>query len=172
MRLIKLLNLLCIGFAITLSTAVRADNMADCENIIRSGNETWAYRYCLPAAEDGNPKAQVLIGMAFMTGVGINKNPEMAVYYFKRAADQNYPGGMYQLGLSKIAGLGTPQDEKGGMALMQKAAQAGSQRAAEFLNELGVPIEKPAEPAAKSKRQKKYECNGIGCGRPTDAFGR
>ena len=171
MRLLKLITCL-VGFMTLFSTAARADHMADCENIIRAGNESWAYRYCLLPAEEGNPKAQVLIGMAFMTGVGINKNPEMAVYWFKRAADQNYPGGMYQLALSKLAGLGTPEDEKGGMALMQKSAQAGSQRAADFLTELGVPVEKPAEPAAKTRKQKKYECTGIGCGRPTDGFGR
>lgn len=168
MRLIKLL-ICCLPL---FSQAVWADNMAECENIIRSGNETWAYRYCLVPAEEGNPKAQVLVGMAFMTGVGILKNPELAVYWFKRAADQNYPGGMYQLALSKLAGLGTPEDEKGGTALMQKAAQAGSVRAAEFLTELGVAIEKPQEPAAKSKKVKKYECTGVGCGRPTDGFGR
>ena len=171
MRLLKLL-LLLITLGSLLSSPVRADNMAECENIIRSGNETWAYRYCLVPAEEGNPKAQVLVGMALMTGVGILKKPELAVYWFQRAADQNYPGGMYQLALSKLAGLGTPEDEKGGMALMQKAAQAGSIRAADFLNELGVPVEPPEAPPAKTKKLKKYECTGVGCGRPTDGFGR
>jgi len=168
MRLVRLL----IGCLPLFSQYAWADSMAECENIIRTGNENWAYRYCLPPAEDGNPKAQVLIGMAYMTGVGVLKNPELAVYWFKRAADQNYPGGMYQLALSKIAGLGTPEDEKGGMALMQKAAQAGSARAADFLTELGVPLEKPQAATAPSKKTKKYECTGVGCGRPTDGFGR
>ena len=171
MRLIKcLLLFLCCGALFSLTA--HANNMAECESIIRAGNETWAYQRCLPAAEEGNPKAQVLVGMALMTGVGVLKNPELGVYWFKRAADQNYPGGMYQLALSKLAGLGTPEDEKGGMALMQKAAQAGSQRAADFLTELGVPIEKPVDPPTKTRKQKKYECTGIGCGRPTDGFGR
>lgn len=171
MRLNKCL-LLLITLGVLFGSPARADNMTECENIIRSGNESWAYQRCLAAAEEGNPKAQVLVGMALMTGVGVLKNPDLGVYWFKRAADQNYPGGMYQLALSKLAGLGTPEDEKGGMALMQKSAQAGSRRAADFLTELGVPIEQPEEPPAKTKKLKKYECTGVGCGRPTDGFGR
>ena len=147
---------------------VQADPMAACDNVIRAGSETWAYKNCLPAAEDGKPKAQVIVGMAMMTGVGVLKNPELAVVWFKRAADQNYPAGMYQLGLAKIAGMGTPQDEDGGMALVRKAANAGDQEARSFLTELGEPQE-----AAKPKSKRiKNDCVGVGCGRPLDPFAK
>lgn len=140
----------------------QAGPMAACDNVIRSGSETWAYKNCLPPAEDGTPKAQVIVGMALMTGVGVLKNPELAVAWFKRAADQSYPPGMYQLGLAKVAGLGTAQDEQGGMALIQKAANAGDQEAKGFLTELGIPQE-----LAKPQRKRiKNDCVGVGCGRP------
>lgn len=142
--------------------------MAACDNVIRSGSETWAYKNCLPAAESGIPKAQVIVGMALMTGVGVLKNPELAVVWFKRAADQSYPPGMYQLGLAKVAGLGTAQDEQGGIALVQKAATAGDQEAKSFLTELGMPQE-PVKPQGK---RIKNDCVGVGCGRPLDAFSR
>jgi TPR repeat protein len=163
----RLLRCLCLLGAI-LAQPVFADQMSLCENIIRSGNETWAYKNCLPAAEDGNPKAQVLVGMALMTGIGVLENQELAVMWFKRASDQNYPGGMYRLGLAKISGIGTPKDEKGGMVLMQKAAAAGESRAKSFLDEIGVPVESVKAPPKRIKN----ECVGIGCGRPTDSFGR
>lgn len=140
--------------------------MSACDNVIRSGSETWAYKNCLPAAESGTPKAQVVVGMALMTGVGVLKNPELAVVWFKRAADQNYPPGMYQLGLAQVAGMGTTQDEAAGVALIQKAASAGDPEAKDFLTELGVPQELP-----KPQRKRiKNDCVGVGCGKPLDGF--
>lgn len=144
----------------------QADSMAACDNVIRAGNETWAYKNCLSAAEDGKPKAQVVVGMALMTGVGVLKNPELAVSWFRRAAEQNYPAGMYQLGLAKVAGMGTAQDEAGGMTLVKKAAAAGDPEAKSFLAELGV----PQEPEKPVRKRIKNDCVGVGCGRPLDPF--
>ncbi|MFM8501316.1 MAG: tetratricopeptide repeat protein [Fluviibacter sp.] len=156
--------LLCLlGFGVM---HAQADSMAACDNVIRAGNETWAYKNCLPAAEDGKPKAQVIIGMALMTGVGVLKNPDLAVSWFKRAADQNYPAGMYQLGLAKVAGMGTAQDEAGGMALVKKAASAGDPDAKSFLVELSI----AQEPEKPVRKRIKNDCVGVGCGRPLDPF--
>lgn len=143
-----------------------ADSMAACDNVIRSGSEMWAYKNCLPPAEDGKPRAQVVVGMALMTGVGVIKNQELAVSWFKRAADQNYPAGMYQLGMAKVAGMGTAQDETGGMALIQKAAGAGDPEARSFLTEVGV----PQTPVKTKPKRIKNDCVGVGCGRPLDQF--
>jgi hypothetical protein len=157
-----------LGMLSLLVQPVLADQMAACDNVIRAGSETWAYKNCLPAAEDGKPKAQVVVGMALMTGVGVLKNPDLAVSWFKRAADQNYPAGMYQFGLAKVAGMGTAQDEAGGMALIKKAASAGDPEAKSFLAELGI----PQEPEKPVRKRIKNDCVGVGCGRPLDAFSK
>jgi TPR repeat protein len=157
-----------LSLSTLLLQSVQAGPMAACDNVIRSGSETWAYKNCLPAAEDGTPKAQVVVGMALMTGVGVLKNPELAVVWFRRAADQNYPAGLYQLGLAKIAGMGITQDESAGMALIQKAAVAGDPEAKGFLTELGM----PQEPAKPQRKRIKNDCVGVGCGRPLDPFSR
>lgn len=145
-----------------------ADSMVPCEESIRQGNETMAYTSCLAAAKEGNPKAQVLVGMAVMNGIGVFKDPEAAVAWFKLSADQKYPAGMYYLSMTKIAGLGTPMDEKGGMALMRRAAEAGDPRAKDFLNQIGE-LQPAAPPPKKLKR---FECNGVGCGKPVDGMPR
>lgn len=163
--MIRRLDLLLCLLAL-LAQPARADSMVACDNVIRAGSEVWAYKNCLPAAEDGKPRAQVIVGMALMTGVGVLKNPELAVSWFMRAAEQNYPAGMYQLGMSKVAGMGTAQDEAGGMALIQKAANAGDPEARSFLTELGV----PEEPVKSKPKRIKYDCVGVGCGRPLDPF--
>lgn len=163
----KRLNQSLLSLLLLLALPVHAGQMAACDNVIRAGNEIWAYKNCLPAAEDGSPKAQVIVGMAMMTGVGVLKNPELAVVWFKRAADQNYPAGIYQLGLAKIAGMGTEEDEPCGMALIKKAADAGDTEAKGFLTELGV----TSEPAKPQRKRIKNDCYGVGCGKPlADGF--
>jgi hypothetical protein len=165
--MIRLLAMLLCLLGLSVLPA-QADSMAACDNVIRTGSETWAYKNCLPAAEDGKPRAQVVVGMALMTGVGVLKNPELAVSWFRRAADQNYPAGMYQLGLAKIAGMGTAEDEDGGMALIKRAAVAGDPEAKSFLVELGV----PQEPEKPVRKRIKNNCVGVGCGRPLDPFSK
>ncbi len=145
-----------------------ADSMAPCEQSIRQGNESMAYTRCLAAAKEGNPKAQVLVGMAVMNGIGVFKDPEAAVGWFKLSADQKYPGGMYYLAMAKIAGLGTAMDEKGGMALMRRAAEAGEPRAKDFLTQIGEP--QPTVPSVP--KRKRYDCTGVGCGKPVDGMPR
>ncbi|MBY0385068.1 sel1 repeat family protein, partial [bacterium] len=41
-------------------------------------------------ADGGDPNAQVVVGLAFEKGEGIEKSSESAFHYFKLAADQNY----------------------------------------------------------------------------------
>ena len=144
----------------------QATSMGDCESVIRAGNESMAYNHCVRAAQEGNPKAQMIVGMALMTGVGILKDPAAAVGWFTLSADQKYPGGLYNLALAKMAGMGTPQDESGGMLLMQKAAEAGEPQARDFLERVGVAPPEPKQPIAKRKRR--FDCNGVGCGKPMD----
>lgn len=163
MRLIVcLLSLFLLG-----SPPAFASSMAECEGVIRDGNEPKAYSHCLRAAKEGNPKAQVLVGLALMTGVGVLKDQVAAVGWFKRAADQKYPSATYNLALATMAGLGTTPDESTGMALMLKAAQAGEPRAAEFLDEIGAPMPQQPKPLFTQKRQR-FDCTGVGCGKPVD----
>lgn len=157
--------------ACALSAPVMADSLGECESVIREGNEAMAYKHCLAAAQEGNPKAQILVGVALMNGVGVSKNPDSAAGWFKRSADQMYPAGMYYLAMAKISGLGTAQDETDGMLLMRKAAASGEPRAKDFLVQIGE-----APPAVKSNevplKRKRFVCEGIGCGKPIDGIPR
>lgn len=158
--------LLLSGLLLLVSPCTWATSMTDCETIIHQGNEPVAYKHCLAAAKEGNPKAQVIVGMALMSGVGVFKDPDAAVGWFKLAANQKYPAAIYQLGLAKIAGMGIGQDESGGIALIQRAAEAGDPAAKDFLAQVGAAPKIAPEPVTR-KRQR-YECTGVGCGKPID----
>ena len=158
---------LCLLSLFILSSPVAfASSMGECESVIREGNEANAYNHCLRAAKEGNPKAQVVVGMALMSGVGVFKDPAGAVGWFSLAAEQKYPSGIYNLALAKIAGLGTPQDETDGMALMQKAADSGDVRAREFLEQVGAQV--PQQKSQYTRKRQLFDCTGVGCGKPID----
>ncbi|MGV0953285.1 MAG: tetratricopeptide repeat protein [Fluviibacter sp.] len=153
---------LCVALALLFTQPVWADQMLSCDKTIRQGDESLAYKGCLPAAREGNPKAQLLVGMALMTGVGVKKDPAAAVAWWQKSADQYYPGGLYQLALAKIAGLGTQEDEAGGMVLIAKAAELGDPRAKDFMAQVGsTQIHQSAK-----KAQPFNNCIEVGCDKP------
>ena len=51
------------------------------------------------AAEDGDAKGQLHLGMIFKFGVGVPKNYEIAASMFKKAADQGEEQANVELGL-------------------------------------------------------------------------
>ncbi len=64
------------------------------------------------AAENGNPNAQVWLGMWLESGrgiVGIDKDPEHAAQWYEKAADQGEPDAAYRLGIMFERGEGVPQ---------------------------------------------------------------
>jgi TPR repeat protein len=68
------------------------------------------YRAWLDEAEQGNPMAQVLVGRALQTGLGILENKEEAVKWFQRAADQGNSAGQFNLAHAYNLGLGIPKN--------------------------------------------------------------
>jgi TPR repeat protein len=49
-------------------------------------------------AEQGNPKAQYHLGMMYLTGTSVEKDHELAVDYFRKAAELGEPLASYKLG--------------------------------------------------------------------------
>jgi len=56
-----------------------------------------AFEYFKYFADDGNSTAQNYIGKMYLDGVFIQQDIELALFYFKLSADQNYPDSVYNL---------------------------------------------------------------------------
>jgi TPR repeat protein len=80
-----------------------------------------------PAAEDGDPQAQHLLGSAYLEGAawGLTEDPQEAASWFKKAANQNYAPSQYQLGVLYYEGSGVPQNRKEAKHLLRKASAQG-----------------------------------------------
>jgi TPR repeat protein len=98
-----------------------------------------AYKLLLPEAQQGNPTAQLYVGTMLEAGVGVPRNRNAAIPWYRKAADQGLPGAIYTLGRIYYDGIVVSQDRRRGANLILKAAQMGDPVAQ---SEIGLEYEK------------------------------
>lgn len=76
-------------------------------------------------AEQGNPEAQMKMGVMLSSGVGVSQDKLEGLKWYKNSADQGYAPGQWNLAFVYIRGEVVPQDFKKAFDLLQKAAEAG-----------------------------------------------
>ncbi|GLS42238.1 hypothetical protein GCM10007884_02230 [Methylobacterium brachythecii] len=78
------------------------------------------------AAERGNLRAQVSLGLLLDTGDGVRRDPKAAVALYEKAADGGSPDGAINLAVALMEGTGAPKDPRRAVKLLKQAAEAGS----------------------------------------------
>lgn len=58
----------------------------------------------LPAAEEGDPRAQHTLGICYNSGISVERDPVTAFQWFRRAADQGYPKAEHDVGICYFTG--------------------------------------------------------------------
>jgi uncharacterized protein len=76
----------------------------------RKGDQATALRLARPLAEQGDVRAQSLVGLIHYSGRGGLRNEAEAVKWFRVAADQGDAAAQFRLGLMYSEGQGVPQD--------------------------------------------------------------
>lgn len=76
-------------------------------------------------ANAGDPLAQHELGIRFLLGEGIPADTSQAVYWLKKAADQNLTSAKYNYAILLINGIGVPWDPFTAFKLFQSAANDG-----------------------------------------------
>jgi len=84
-------------------------------------------------AMDGQPEAQVFVGMAYANGWGVKKNLEEASNWYMRAAENNSPSGQFLLGLHYVTTGVNQYDVRVGIKWLKRAADNGDAQAIKFL---------------------------------------
>lgn len=80
-----------------------------------------ALKVWLPAAEAGDPEAQVNVGEIFEKGLGTEPNYEAAVIWYRKAAEQDNKRGLFNLGTMYEQGLGVEEDRAEALNLYRQA---------------------------------------------------
>jgi TPR repeat protein len=77
------------------------------------------------AHEEHRPTAEYHLGLLYWRGLGGPRDPQSAVYCFRRAAESGHAAAQTALGLALQAGVGTPKDEAEARDWFRSAAGAG-----------------------------------------------
>jgi TPR repeat protein len=92
-----------------------------------------ALRLLQPLADQGNPKAQVLVGRMYFLGWGVPKDEAEAVKWIHESADQGNPDGQKYLAFMYFSGNGMTKDITEAIKWFRKAADQGDVAAQSML---------------------------------------
>lgn len=88
------------------------------------------------AAMYGNLDAMVIVGNIFQNGLGVDKDPQMALELYEHAANAGHSEGQRRLGIMLWRGQGVPKDVEAATKWLEKAVENGSREARNTLAEL------------------------------------
>jgi len=74
-------------------------------------------------AAKGSPQAQSALGLAYLAGDKVPRDPKLAAYWLRRAADQDDPEALWALGYLFSTGLGVARDPAEAERLLLRSAQ-------------------------------------------------
>ncbi|UXN10960.1 sel1 repeat family protein (plasmid) [Bartonella sp. HY328] len=77
------------------------------------------------AAQQGEVRAQLVVGTMYSVGKGVAQDVELAVRWYCLAASQGYKEAQYSLGVSYYEGYGIKQDKAEAFRWLKLAAEQG-----------------------------------------------
>ena len=89
----------------------------------------------LERAEMGDAEAQYNLGDTYANGIGVTKDDEEAVKWYRKAAEQGHAEAQFSLGLMYAFGEGVAKDLEEAVKWYRKAAEQGLAEAKKFLKE-------------------------------------
>lgn len=102
-----------------------AGSLLDAERAYASGVYAKAAKLYRPLAEQGEVKAQIVLGSMYDTGLGVPQDYIEAAKWYLLAAKQGNSNAQFKLGSMYDIGLGVPQDYKEALKWWRLAAEQG-----------------------------------------------
>lgn len=112
--------------------AIEADDTNGLPQTNSEGGETntGAISLLQLAAERGDPEAQCNLGDAYHNGSdGVEQNYTQAIFWYRKAAEQDFAKAQTALGMCYLEGMGVKQDDGQAVYWFQKAAEQGDDEA-------------------------------------------
>lgn len=91
-------------------------------------------------AEQGDPYAQVYLGMIYDQGKGVPEDDTEAFKWYKRAADQGLPSAQYSMAILYAKGSGVARDDFAAYVWYSVAAVQSQNGAAQARDEIAVKL--------------------------------
>jgi tetratricopeptide (TPR) repeat protein len=116
-------RLLVFAFLLLFAIPVHADTASGIAAYER-GDYAAALELLKPEAENGDPLAQVKLGLIHAKGLGVPRDPAAAVPWFRKSAEQGNAEGQYSLGVAYDLGdTGAPDPEQAAIWYRRSAEQ-------------------------------------------------
>ncbi len=112
-----------------LGIANAVSNIDAAEDAYAKGRYPLALRLLQPLAEQGDARAQAVLGLIYYHGRGVKQDDTEAAKWFHLAADQDEPRAQFNLGVMHAEGQGVPQDYVEAIKWYRLAAEQGEARA-------------------------------------------
>jgi TPR repeat protein len=90
----------------------------------------------------GDPKAQNQLGVRYLLGDGVEKDPNQAVGWYRKAARAGYADAIFNLGAAYFNGTSVTIDDSTAFAFFLAAADAGSSSAKDAVERMQTEISK------------------------------
>ncbi|WP_455207321.1 hypothetical protein [Kaarinaea lacus] len=119
--------------AVPMAYAEKLESLSEGQEAFNRGDYTKALQLWQQLANDGQPEAQVFVGLAYANGWGVKKNLEEASNWYMRAAENNNPSGQFLLGLHYVTTGINQYDVRVGIKWLKRAADNGDKQAIQFL---------------------------------------
>ena len=87
-------------------------------------------------AESGDPEAMIQMGVAYLHGDGVERDPVKACEYFLKVAEMDEPVGQYNMGVQCAKGEGVKRDFAAAIDWMEQARDNGDEDAVKTLETL------------------------------------
>ena len=110
-------------------------SLADALAARKAGDPVTALRLLRSLAVQGNPQAQLQLGMAYSTGDGVAQEAAAALHWFRQAAEQGLADAQFNVGWHYENGSGVSRDYGEALRWYRLAANQGE---AEAQGRLGV----------------------------------
>lgn len=115
----------------TANSVYTGPTLQDGQDAFNQGNYDLAFAHWQTLATQGQPDAQVFVGLSYANGWGVDKDTRLASVWYKKAALKENASGQFLLGLYLITGDKT--DLPQGVMWLRRAAENGDESAERFL---------------------------------------
>lgn len=127
--LYRLLLILLVPLSLAAQAAPANDPLTDALRALEAGRHQQGIQMLTPLANGGNTLAQYRLGMLYYHGQGVSEDEKMAIYWWKKAAEQGNVESMFQLGSAYLFGTQTakfvPDPDREAAIWYFQAASAG-----------------------------------------------
>ena len=119
------LLLLAVLFAFAASPVAVAETYEEGKQAYLNRDYARALAILKPLAENGDPQAQIMLGLMYDYGHGVPETPAESLKWYRLAAEQGVPLAQHDVGVKYSRGKGVQQDYLEAARWWQKSAAAG-----------------------------------------------